>query len=575
MVLCGGLVAAGLPSAAWGYSVTKSTGCSYPNNNWEVKWAAGSIPVTYKINVNGTPDCDGEFQAAQNGFQAWENECRSTIDFTYGGTSNLGPGSWASNDGTNLVVWCETNWNTETGAGDNTIAINYYFYACADGHLLDSDIIMNGEDFTWSTTGEANKEDVQNVMTHETGHSLSLYDLYGASDTEKTMYGYISLGETKKCSLEQDDRDGVAYLYPSNANERLYVKDASDDYGCVPYGGTVWWDSDDITLSPNPPVIGQQATVTVRARNMRPSNVQAKVTVEIHDPTVSLNAGQNVLWTSTQNNVAIAPGYSDVTFQWTPAANSFGEGHYCCVATVETADGVTDIVVNSSPPNDDDVACHNFCIVDQASGSGGSSDATVDAANYTIYPGDVWFTIDRSELPDGWTAQAYMPSGFPYPEGMPIFMPPGMVYPMRLQVTPPPTAMPGETGTIGLVGTLNMGGPLVQLGGVFLQVRITGLTGVETGLPTPALAVRSYPNPFHPMATLEIEFTEPGPAAIMMFDAAGRKLRTLFDGTVAAGRREVRWDGRDDAGRDVPAGVYFYRVRTQHGSADGHLVLMK
>lgn len=48
---------------------------------------------------------------------------------------------------------------------------------------------------------------------------MSLGDLYGSGDTEKTMYGYASLGETKKRTLHQDDIDGISYIYPRPENQ--------------------------------------------------------------------------------------------------------------------------------------------------------------------------------------------------------------------------------------------------------------------------------------------------------------------------------------------------------------------
>jgi hypothetical protein len=79
--------------------------------------------------------------------------------------------------------------------------------------------------------------DVQNVGTHEHGHSLCLADLYSGVDSEKTMYGYVSAGETKKQLLDLDDIDGITYLYicpnlpariESTTNEYDFIQDAYD-----------------------------------------------------------------------------------------------------------------------------------------------------------------------------------------------------------------------------------------------------------------------------------------------------------------------------------------------------------
>ena len=56
--------------------------------------------------------------------------------------------------------------------------------------------------------------DVQNIATHELGHSLNLSDVYGTADQEKTMYGFGTTEETKKCTLEAEDMAGIRWIYP-------------------------------------------------------------------------------------------------------------------------------------------------------------------------------------------------------------------------------------------------------------------------------------------------------------------------------------------------------------------------
>lgn len=67
--------------------------------------------------------------------------------------------------------------------------------------------------YPWDIDGRAGSYDIQNVMTHELGHWLTLNDLYGGSDYWKTMYGSAGPGETYKRSLDQDDINGIKSIY--------------------------------------------------------------------------------------------------------------------------------------------------------------------------------------------------------------------------------------------------------------------------------------------------------------------------------------------------------------------------
>lgn len=169
----------------------------------DIKWY--SQEATYYINDSGGPS---ETQAAvETGMQTWTNVVSSDFVFFYGGTTSST--SHGTNDGMNIVTF---------GSLDSgTVAENRYWYSTSppfqEGRLQDSDIRFNTY-YSWSTDASPGTMDVQNVGTHEHGHSLCLLDLYGGANAQKTMYGIVAFGETKKQTLEQDDIDGITYLYP-------------------------------------------------------------------------------------------------------------------------------------------------------------------------------------------------------------------------------------------------------------------------------------------------------------------------------------------------------------------------
>jgi hypothetical protein len=87
---------------------------------------------------------------------------------------------------------------------------------------------------------------------------------------------------------------------------------------------------------------------------------------------------------------------------------------------------------------------------------------------------------------------------------------------------------------------------------------------VEPGLPDEpgrAAVLTARPNPL--ISSTSITFAAPGAASVELkiYDVAGRCLRTLVHGAGGEALGSAEWDGTDDAGRAVPAGVYFLSLR--------------
>ena len=116
------------------------------------------------------------------------------------------------------------------------------------------------------------------------------------------------------------------------------------------------------------------------------------------------------------------------------------------------------------------------------------------------------------------------------------------------------------SGNFILVGApKDRNGFLIENGAVYVfagaPVGIAGST-----LPQAFELEQNYPNPFNPSTT--IGFTLPQSAAISLkiFDINGQLVKTLLNGTRAAGTHRVIWDGTDQFGAGVASGVYLYRL---------------
>ncbi len=81
------------------------------------------------------------------------------------------------------------------------------------------------------------------------------------------------------------------------------------------------------------------------------------------------------------------------------------------------------------------------------------------------------------------------------------------------------------------------------------------------------LRIESSPDPFRGEAAIRLVLATGGPLELTVHDVGGRAVRTLLRGELPAGVQRTVWDGRDDRGRAVAAGVYFIRAATGEETA--------
>jgi len=96
-------------------------------------------------------------------------------------------------------------------------------------------------------------------------------------------------------------------------------------------------------------------------------------------------------------------------------------------------------------------------------------------------------------------------------------------------------------------------------------------TGVEEGIPSPIERFQVSPVPGGPPVRFSLGLNRR--AELVVLDNAGRLVRTL--GSREPGTAEVTWDGRDQEGNLVPAGVYFCRVAAGDETSIGRVVLAR
>ncbi len=83
------------------------------------------------------------------------------------------------------------------------------------------------------------------------------------------------------------------------------------------------------------------------------------------------------------------------------------------------------------------------------------------------------------------------------------------------------------------------------------------------GIRTPELS--AYPNPFRAGTRFHYVLDRGGPVSLVIVDVAGRVVRSLLESETGRGAHEAEWNGLDDRGAPVAAGVYFARLSTESG----------
>ena len=104
-----------------------------------------------------------------------------------------------------------------------------------------------------------------------------------------------------------------------------------------------------------------------------------------------------------------------------------------------------------------------------------------------------------------------------------------------------------------------------------IYVSNDGLTPSEFGISG------NYPNPFNPNTTIEYNIENSGQVSLKIYDIMGRLVKTLVNEYKESWRPnfQVIWDGKDNGGQQVSAGLYLYTLKSNGRVDHAKMVLMK
>jgi len=126
---------------------------------------------------------------------------------------------------------------------------------------------------------------------------------------------------------------------------------------------------------------------------------------------------------------------------------------------------------------------------------------------------------------------------------------------------------------------VDVNGIRVDHGPISIHV-VSGATGGENPnyIPDEFQLSQNYPNPFNPETKIRIGIPaeeDIGEITINVYDIMGQKVRILFQGNLEPGMHTIKWNGKDESGKQVSGGTYFYYLKSNSFHQIKKMILLK
>jgi len=81
---------------------------------------------------------------------------------------------------------------------------------------------------------------------------------------------------------------------------------------------------------------------------------------------------------------------------------------------------------------------------------------------------------------------------------------------------------------------------------------------------------QNYPNPFNPNTQIKYSVSKRSEVSLIIYDAIGNKVQTLFSGELQKGNYNAEFEGKN-----LPSGIYFARLKMNESSRTIKMLLLK
>ncbi len=119
-------------------------------------------------------------------------------------------------------------------------------------------------------------------------------------------------------------------------------------------------------------------------------------------------------------------------------------------------------------------------------------------------------------------------------------------------------------------------GGLIDAGSVYVYGLVsTDAPEEKNNRPESFELSQNYPNPFNPTTTIRYFLPKRENVTLEIFNLLGERVRMLADEEQTAGEHTALWDGKDEKGKTLSSGIYFYQLKGKEFSKTKKMIFLK
>jgi hypothetical protein len=128
-------------------------------------------------------------------------------------------------------------------------------------------------------------------------------------------------------------------------------------------------------------------------------------------------------------------------------------------------------------------------------------------------------------------------------------------------------------GLLEIHFTAQVDNPLVN--GIVIVPAAAGINENSGIVPERLELGQNYPNPFNGETVIPVQTPQDDHVTIRIYDALGRTISVIPVGATSKGRYSITWNSKDDAGRAVASGIYYYTVQGMNHRSVKKMLLLR